>query len=414
MLKVAIIIIGDEILLGRVADTNSGVIARAMDAAGCRTVSVTTVGDEETSIREAVESALGSADLVFTTGGLGPTKDDITKHVLLNIFGGSLIRDDAVTQNIEKIFEGRNLKLNRLTLDQALVPSTAHIIQNRFGTAPIMVFHKDSKFLVSMPGVPNEMEGSLPYVLKYLSTKISIDTVARHSTFVVTGLAESALALRLEDFEKSLPITYKLAYLPDTSVIKLRLDAYDDLDRFEYYENLLNRTLGEIRELHILGIGEKSLGQLVVERLATKGQTLATAESCTGGNIARTITGVAGASTVFNGGAVTYSNSAKTNILGVGSETLKTYGAVSRQVVVQMAEGACNEFSTDYAVATSGIAGPGGGTLEKPVGTVWIAVKSPSGVVAECYHFPGNRNQVIARTTTTALIGILKSLKPIL
>lgn len=410
MINTSIVIIGDEILLGRVTDTNSGAIARAMDRAGSRIVSIATVGDNAQAIRNAVEAALAESDVVFTTGGLGPTKDDITKRVLTDIFGGETVRNDEVTKNIESIFAAKGLKLNPLTLDQALVPVSATIIQNRLGTAPIMVFSKDGKTLVSMPGVPFETEGMLPEVVRHIIEVRRPGTGLRHTTFVVTGISESALAGCLDSYEQSLPEDYKLAYLPDSPVIRLRLDGPEADVQYAAYSEALKSALSAINDLTILGCGEKTIGELVVERLKEKGLTMATAESCTGGNIAHIITSVPGASEVFAGGVVSYANSAKINVLGVGAETLADNGAVCRPVVLQMVGGACKVLAADCAVATSGIAGPGGGTPDKPVGTVWIAVRTPQGSEAVCYRFPGSRDRVIARASATALIMLLKRL----
>ena len=408
--KVAVVIIGDEILLGRVTDTNSGFIARAVDQCGGKVVRISTVGDSYSAIRQAIETAFDCADIVFTTGGLGPTKDDITKTVLTDFFGGELVRDKNITENIRKIFEKRNLRLNTLTLDQALVPSSASIIQNRLGTAPIMIFSKDSKILVSMPGVPFEMEGMLPDVMAYLQERFADTVPVLHHTWIISEISESALSQKLEAFENSLPVGYKLAYLPDSPIIKLRLDSEADDGLFNLFCRKLDDTLRSIDEVFILGEGEKTLGQIVVERLARDGLTLSTAESCTGGNIARVITGVPGSSAVFNGGVVSYANSAKINVLDVGKETLEENGAVSRPVVIQMVDGVSRIMSTTCAVSTSGIAGPTGGTPDKPVGTVWMAVKTPNGIQAVCHRFPGNRTRVIQRATATALILLLKAL----
>lgn len=406
----AIVIIGDEILLGRVTDTNSGAIARAVDMIGGRVVWVTTVGDNGKDISQAITQALDRADIVFTTGGLGPTKDDITKSVLTDIFGGKLVRDAAIIRNIEKIFEGRQLKLNELTLDQAIVPDSAHIIMNRLGTAPIMVFGRGDKTLIAMPGVPYETEGMLPEVIDHLNARYLHDGGSRHSTFVVTGLSESALAIVLADFENELGTGYKLAYLPDSPVIKLRLDGPEKDPDYTSVQSRLKDVLTNTAGLKILTCEDKTPGEAVVEKLAAKGLTLSTAESCTGGNIAHTITAVSGASAVFNGGVVSYANSAKINLLDVSKETLENYGAVSRQVVVQMADGVSRALMTDCAIATSGIAGPTGGTPEKPVGTVWIAVRTPRGTRTECFRLPGNRDRVIARATAQGLIMLLEEL----
>ena len=403
-LTAAIIIIGDEILLGRVLDTNSGFISRALDREGVTVKRIVTVGDNAAEIRHAVDSALAVADIVFTTGGLGPTKDDITKRVLLERFGGTMVRNNDVTAHLHDWAARRGMKLNELTLDQALVPSSADVMVNRLGSAPIMFFNENGKTLVTMPGVPFETEGMLPDVLGAIIADGKADG-RRHSTFIVTGITESALAMRLATFEEHLPEGFSLAYLPDSPIIKLRLDGVPD-DRFSVIEEVLAQRISDL----MIGRGEKTIGQLVVESLKTLGKTMATAESCTGGNIAHLVTSVPGSSDIFNGGVVSYANSAKINVLGVSPETLAAHGAVSEQTVLQMADGAARVLGTDYAVATSGIAGPGGGTDEKPVGTVWIGVHTPNGTFANVYRFPGNRDRVIARASATALINLLKSL----
>lgn len=401
----AIVIIGDEILLGRVQDTNSGFIARALDREGIRVVSVSTTGDNGADIKRAIDNAMAIADVVITTGGLGPTRDDITKRVLLDRFGGTPVRDADVTAHLHRWAEARGMKLNDLTLDQALVPSSARVMVNRAGSAPIMFFTDGSgKTVVSMPGVPFETETMLPDVIATLLADRRAEG-KRHSTFILSGITESDLAIRLADFEDSLPEGFSLAYLPDSPVIRLRLDGPDD-HRFDAFDNTLEERVADL----LLGAGEKSLGQLVVDALAKRGLTLSTAESCTGGNIARMITSVPGSSEVFNGGVVSYANSTKTDVLGVMPETLAVHGAVSEPTVRQMVEGATRVLHTDCAVATSGIAGPGGATPDKPVGTVWIAVNTPRAATAAVYRFPGTRDRVIARASATALINLLRQL----
>lgn len=409
-MKATIVIIGDEILLGRVTDTNSGFIARSVDPLGIKIGRIVTVGDERQAIYGAVTDALETSDIVFTTGGLGPTKDDITKNILTEIFGGEIVRDDSITRNIEEIFKGRNLKLNNLTLDQALVPSTAHIIQNRFGTAPIMAFRKGEKILVAMPGVPYETEGMMAEVLAYIKQLYLSDLSLRHFTRIVTGLSESALAINLAAFEDSLPAGVKLAYLPTSPIIRLRLDCQlDDSSCKAVVENF-DKVLNDIEGLHVLAAEDLPLAAIVIKELEARQLKLSTAESCTGGNIAHQITSVAGSSAVFNGCVVSYANTAKTDVLDVSAETLEKYGAVSRQTVVQMAEGVSHIMSTGCAIATSGIAGPTGGTDDKPVGTVWMAIKTPAGIHTFLHRFPGNRERVIERATSTALIHLLECL----
>lgn len=410
-MRASIIIIGDEILLGRVTDTNSGAIARALTPLGWEIVSIATVGDNAADIAEAVRRALSRSPLVITTGGLGPTKDDITKGVLTEIFGGELRADEAVAENARRIFAERGLEMNALTETQALVPSSCSVICNRYGTAPVMWFEQDGRVLVSMPGVPFETEGMLPDVAGRVAARFHPDVDIRHSSVMVAGICESALAERLAPFEASLGEGIHLAYLPQPGLIHLRLDGTGRAgsDIAARHGEAVARLHDELGDL-IIHDGEASAAAIVTDALRRRGLTLATAESCTGGNIARSITAVAGASDVFAGTVVSYSNEVKARVLGVKQATLDSVGAVSREVVEQMADGARRVIGTDIAVATSGIAGPGGATPGKPVGTVWMAWAGPGGVTSRLFRFPGNRNRVIERATTEALLGILKSL----
>jgi nicotinamide-nucleotide amidase len=412
-MKAAIVIIGDEILLGRVTDTNSGYIARALDRIGFEIVRISTVGDNGGDICGAVEQSLAEADVVITTGGLGPTKDDITKHVMCQIFGGELVRDDSVTQNIEQVFAKRHLTMNALTLDQALVPTSCRVIQNKLGTAPIMWFERNSKVLVAMPGVPFETEGMLDAaVVPQIQSHFNPDVYIAHRTLIISGITESDLAEKLDEWETKLPTGFHLAYLPDSPIIKLRLDGFgNDKNNVETIADTLYTELIEILGNLIVYVGDKSVPQILIDTLRDNHYLFGSAESCTGGNIAHLITSIAGSSDVFAGTIVSYSNDVKRNVLGVSAETLDTYGAVSEQTVSQMLDGACRALGVDCAVATSGIAGPGGGSPEKPVGTVWIGAKSPCGVSVKEYHFPGNRTRVINRATMTAMLMLIKQLK---
>lgn len=410
-MKASIIIIGDEILLGQVTDTNSGAIARTLGPMGWEIDSVVTVGDDAAHIAGAIDRAMASADLVITTGGLGPTKDDITKHVMIGIFGGELVVDPKVTDNIRRVFDLRGLKLNALTEAQALVPSSCRVIQNRLGTAPIMWFERDGRVLVAMPGVPFETEGMLPEVASQISARFAPDTLMCHSSVMVSGITESALAQHLEAYETSLGEGLHLAYLPTPGLIHLRLDGTGrrDSDIASRHSEAFDRLLSELGPLAI-HTGYATPAQMVLEAVRSRGLTLATAESCTGGNIAHRITAVPGSSDVFVGSVVSYSNDVKHKLLGVDNADLEKYGAVSRPVVEQMALGVCETTGAQCSVATSGIAGPGGGTPDKPVGTVWIAWATPAGVHSELLHLPGNRARVIDRATTEALLHLLKQL----
>lgn len=408
-MQASIIIIGDEILLGKVTDTNSGSIARMLDPAGWQIREIVTIGDERTAIADAVNRALEHSQLVITTGGLGPTKDDITKSVLTDIFGGELQVNHEVTENIRRVFALRGLTLNALTEAQALVPSSCRVIQNRYGTAPIMWFEKDDKVLVSMPGVPFETEGMLPEVGAAIAERFTPDSEVSHASVMVTGITESALATRLEDYESSLPQGLHLAYLPQPGLIHLRIDGIGikGAGVSRQVADAHRRLLDNLGDLAILD-HEASAAEIVIEVMKRRGATIATAESCTGGNIAHRLTMVPGSSEVYLGTIVSYANDVKVNALGVNSKDIESDGAVSRRVVEQMAQGALRLTGADCAVATSGIAGPGGGSADKPVGTVWIAWATPTATYSQVYKFPGNRSRIIDRASTEALLGLLK------
>lgn len=409
----SIIVIGDEILIGQVIDTNSGDIARMIRPFGWHVNDVQVVGDENSQILKAIERAFESSDVVLTTGGLGPTKDDITKSTLCQYFGGELYENAKVLENVKEIVAKRGLKLNELTVQQAIVPSSCKVIQNRVGTAPLMWFEKEGKVLVAMPGVPFEAiqmmrDAVLPMLLEKFHSNITIE----HRTLIITDWSESRLAMEISDWEDALPSYIHLAYLPKTGLIRLRLDGIhpdgdfinQELDRYKH--ELIERFGNDI-----LHDDDLTPSEILLHHLNRLGLTVATAESCTGGNIAHQITSIAGSSSVFMGSVVAYSNDVKHRVLGVKTETLEAFGAVSIPTVEEMAQGVCRVISTDCSIVTSGIAGPGGGSPDKPVGTVCIAVKSPNGIISATHHFPGNRSRVIDRATTTAIITLIKELK---
>ncbi len=414
-MNVSIIVIGDEILIGQVIDTNSGDIARMIEPCGWHVNDVQVVGDNASHILQAIDRAFESSDVVLTTGGLGPTKDDLTKTTLCQYFGGELYENADVLENVKEVVAKRGLKLNDLTAAQAIVPSSCKVIQNRVGTAPLMWFEKDAKVLIAMPGVPFETQQMFrEAVLPLLLEKYNSNTSIEHRTLLITGWSESRLAMEINDWEDALPSYIHLAYLPKPGLIRLRLDGMHIDNKF------LNQELDKYRDELIARFGDDVLHpddltppEILLHHLNRLGLTIATAESCTGGNIARQITSIAGSSSAFMGSVVAYSNDVKHRVLGVHNETLDTYGAVSLQTVEEMALGACNVIGTDCAIVTSGIAGPGGGTPDKPVGTVCIAVKSPRGIVSAVHHFPGNRSRVIDRATTIAIISLIHELKKI-
>ena len=406
-MRLSIIIIGDEILIGQVTDTNSGAIARQFGPAGWEIRSISTVGDEREAIAEAVNKALEQSDLVITTGGLGPTKDDITKSVLMEVFGGTLRHDAEVAANVRKIFERRHLNMNMLTETQAMVPDTCRVIQNRYGTAPIMWFERGEKVLVTMPGVPFETEGMLNEVYQQVMARFAPDLHLLHATYIVRGITESDLAEHLSEYEDNLGEGLHLAYLPGNGYIRMRLDGRGDSSIDVAFEGACERLKVALDD-YLVYEGDHTPAEIVIERLRQRGYTLATAESCTGGNIAHRITSIAGCSDVYVGSVVSYANEVKSGMLGVSAYDIACQGAVSRAVVEQMVAGACEKLGARCAVATSGIAGPGGGSAAKPVGTVWIGWCVNGVVESEEYHFPGNRTRVIDRASDVALLELLK------
>ena len=411
-MDVSVIAIGDELLIGQVVDTNSGWIARHLNPLGWNVKSVKVIGDDSNEIFKAIDEAFAQTDIVLTTGGLGPTKDDITKPTLCRYFGGELVYDKEVERNVLEVLNKRHLKINELTATQAMVPSTCRVIQNEVGTAPIMWFEKSGKVLVAMPGVPFETEQMMERkVIPQLLKRFVPDEHIEHRTFVVIDYMESKLAMTLADFENELPEYIHLAYLPKMGVIRLRLSGrLRDGEALKADMARLSMRLHNILGDSIVSYEDKPLAAIVGDKLKAKGLKLSTAESCTGGNVAHAITLNAGSSEYFEGSVVAYSNDVKRNVLKVPAEVLSSVGAVSRETVEAMCSGVASLMATDCAIATSGIAGPGGGTPEKPVGTVWVAVKCGERVESECYHLPGTRDRVIERTTTNVLCKLIKML----
>ena len=412
MTKCEIITIGDELLIGQVVDTNSAWMAQQLNEVGIELYQITSVHDDRQHIIAALDEAFSRADIVLTTGGLGPTKDDITKHVLCDYFQTHLIENAHVRAHIESLYRDRPDVLNRLTATQWLVPECAEILENRGGSAPLMIFHRGPKLLACMPGVPYEMkiamtEQILPYISRQLSA-ISHQTII-HRTLQVTGIAESSLAILLEDFENAMPAALHLAYLPKDGVIRLRLSSYGELTEAE-----MQQWFDRLRQLvsdYLIADIDQPLEVLLGQLLRDRHQTIATAESCTGGRLAALLNKHPGSSAFYMGSVVAYDNAVKQQVLGVRPESLEKYGAVSEAVVREMAEGVRALMHTDYAIATSGIAGPDGGSAEKPVGTVWIAWATPNGTTAECFHLGKLREQVTDRACLRALIGLLKQIR---
>lgn len=403
-MKAQIITIGDEILIGQIVDTNAAYISRALNSVGVVVTERLSIGDDRDRIIEALDTSLSQCDMVITTGGLGPTKDDITKKTLAEYFHSELVCDKEVYAHVKKMLEERGIEFNELNQGQALVPACCTVLPNMKGTAPGMWFERDGKVVVSLPGVPFEMEALMQEeVLPRLAEHFSLKQIV-HRTMITTGLAESMLAKRIEAWENALPPYIKLAYLPSPSQVRLRLSAYE-VDGRKVGEEIdrLFSQLEKIIPQYVVGYQNESIYTSVHKMLLRKGLTLATAESCTGGAIASHFTSQAGASGYFLCGVVSYSNEAKHNVLGVDMSDIERYGAVSRPVVEQMAEGARRISGADYAVATSGIAGPTGGTPDKPVGTVWMAVATPSGVRSQVKILGSAREQVIERAASTVV-----------
>ncbi|MDD4489337.1 MAG: competence/damage-inducible protein A [Paludibacter sp.] len=408
-MQVEIITIGDEILIGQIVDTNSAWMAAELNKAGFEVVQITSVHDDEKQITEALEAALERAEVVLFTGGIGPTKDDITKLTLCNYFDSKLVFDTRVYADIELLLKNRMRAMNELTKSQAMVPDKAVIISNPIGTAPITWFDKGEKVVVSMPGVPYEMKRAMKFeIIPRLQKQFQPQAII-HKTLLVAGYPESALALKIADWENALPESIHLAYLHNFNIVKLRLSAVQD--DFSATKNEIDRQVDLLK--FILGnaiIVEEdiTLEELVGRYLLASGKTLATAESCTGGHVAHRITTVAGSSAYFKGSVVAYSNEIKMNVLGVDATLLNKYGAVSREVSERMASGILKLMSVDYAIATTGIAGPDGGTDEKPVGTVWIAVGTKDSLVSRKFQFSLDRQLNIERTTQMALLMLLE------
>lgn len=412
---ISIVCIGDELLIGQVTDTNSGDIARHIELYGWKVASVQICGDEGEKIRQAIRQAFSQSDIVITTGGLGPTKDDITKEVLCREFGGTLKEDESVLENVKVVVEKRGLKMNPLTAAQAMVPTSCRVIQNRVGTAPVMWFEKDGKILVAMPGVPFEArEMFRSKVFPRLMEEFPSENIILHRTVIAAGISESALSTKLDDFENNLPREIHLAYLPKPGIIRLRLDGNFSANKAEDGKQMMDSCARELIGLtgeNFLYAGDKTPAEILLEELKARKLTVATAESCTGGSIAAALTAIPGASEAFLCGIVAYSNKIKESVLNVSTDTLINYGAVSVQTVREMARGARKVSGADIAMATSGVAGPGGGTPKKPVGTVAIAVSTPLETYADFYHFPGDRQRVIERSVTVALVNAIRHLR---
>jgi nicotinamide-nucleotide amidase len=407
-MKAEIITIGDEILIGQTVDTNSAWIGSEMSKAGFDVQRRVSVHDRHEDIVNALRQVEGRSDVVLITGGLGPTRDDITKPALCEFFDTRLVTDREVLKMIEELLKRRGYPMNYNNRSQADIPESCTVLKNKMGTAPGMWFEKDGTIFVSMPGVPAEMKYIMnEHVLPALKSRFTTQVII-HRTIMTYGTFEAKLAETLTDFEAFLPENFKLAYLPCYGVIKLRLtatgkDAGSLALQVEEQVGKLRRIIPEL----IFSENEEPLEKVTGFLLREKNLTLSTAESCTGGRIAGLITSVPGSSDYFKGSVVAYHNSIKTGILGVPEEMIREKGAVSEESVISMAEGVRRLLGTDLAVATSGIAGPDGGTPEKPVGTVWIAVAAENRTVTE-KHTLGRERQVNIERFSLAALNLLR------
>jgi nicotinamide-nucleotide amidase len=410
-MDIEIINIGDELLIGQVVNTNASWLAVELNKTGINVAKITTIGDNAEEIAATLDLALQNADGVLITGGLGPTKDDITKQILADYFGTSLIEDARTLEKVSNYFIQRGLPLTETNRKQALLPQNAVIIANDWGTAPAMCFKKDNKLVFSLPGVPFEMKQIFPHVTKMLKEYYELSFI-EHRTLLVCGIGESFLSDIISQWEDSLPDFIKLAYLPNAGIIRLRLSAHGN-----DHNLIVNELTAQINQLlplisdYFIGFEQDNLSQTITQRLLQSGKTLATAESCTGGNIAHVITLNAGVSSFFKGGVVAYANDVKQNVLGVKSETLQQFGTVSEQIATEMARGVMTLLDTDFAIATTGIAGPSGGSVKKPVGTIWICVCSRhNGIKTKQMCIPIIRSNFIERATNEALLLLLSLL----
>lgn len=392
-------------MIGQVVNSNAAWIGEVLTEIGIEVCRNMTIADRSQVIKSILAECAGRAELVIITGGLGPTRDDITKKALAEYFGSKLVKSEEALQGIRELLGSRGVKMNALNEEQAMVPDNCILLPNRFGTASGMWFSKGGTEFISLPGVPYEMKAMMTgAVLPRLRDAHALPAII-HKTLLVQGIPESHLSDRLGAFEDQLPENVKLAYLPSPGRVRLRLTGIgEDNDTIGKTidieaEKLRKSIPGE----NFYGYNEEQLERVVGKLLKEKGCTLALAESCTGGTIAQMITSVPGSSEYFLGSVVAYSNDIKQKVLGVKLETLKQFGAVSEDVVRQMAEGVLKVYGADYAIATSGIAGPDGGSPEKPVGTTWIAVASMEGIVSKVYHFGEHRGRNIQKASMTGL-----------
>ncbi len=408
---VEIITIGDEILIGQIVDTNSAWMAQALNTIGVKVKQITSVSDNREHILAALNEASKRAHLVLITGGLGPTKDDITKATLCDYFGGGLIFSDLQYAQVEKLFRSFGREVTEINRKQAEIPERCELIVNYNGTAPGMWFEKDGIYYMSMPGVPYEMKAMMEtQVIPKIRDAFSLPVIV-HRTFLTQGIGESVLSEMITDWEDALPNHMKLAYLPSPGMVRLRISAHGENEmhvsaEIEEQAKELYKHIGN----YIYGEGEETLEAIILNILKKDKKTLSLAESCTGGNISHLLTSIPGASDAFVGGAVVYTNTMKVHVLGVLPQTITDYGVVSEEVVREMAKGAIQKFNSDFAIAVSGVAGPGADKDGNPVGSVWIAIAGKDFTEAKKFQFSTNRERNITMSSYAALNYLRKQL----
>ena len=413
-MQAEIIAIGDEILIGQTIDTNSAFIASQLNLQGIQVHQKKVIADTAEAIISAMESVHPDTKYVFMTGGLGPTKDDITKKTLLDYFGGEMIFEEAIYAHIKTLFASFNREPKEVHRQQAFVPSSCVTILNETGTAPGMRFERNGCFFFSTPGVPYETEHLvgdkiLPWILE-----TQMEGKLYHKTLITQGRGESDLAEILKDWEEALPPELKLAYLPSPGLVRLRLSGnaatkQESKALVDAGVEVMHQLLGDL----IFGEDASSLEEILGKSLLQRRMSISTAESCTGGYLGHLITKIPGSSAYYLGGVVAYSNQLKESLIGVPLDLIETHGAVSEAVALEMAKGIRELTGSDFGVATTGVAGPGGGSAEKPVGTVWIAVSGPQGEKARCYHFGSHRQRNIRRSALMALDRLRKEVQKI-
>ena len=401
-----IITIGDEILIGQTVDTNSAWLGEHLNTYGIEVIQITSINDKKESIVAAIKSAENRANIILITGGLGPTKDDITKKVLADYFGASLIMHEGTLQRIKHIFESRGRSLIQANIDQALVPDSCEVIPNTKGTAPGMYFEKNGKIYVSMPGVPYEMKAMMENVVFEKLNKQGDNYAIVHKTITVVGVPESHLAQIIESVEDRLPSDIKLAYLPHLNLVRLRLSGKSILRSEVELMTDIDTNFEKIKELigNVWFKGDQGIAEIIGTMLKANKQTIGTIESCSGGFVAHSITANAGSSAYYKGSLLTYAYETKVRLADINQDVLNNVGAVSEEVCEAMAKNAKQKLDVDYCISTTGIAGPDGGTADKPVGLVYIGLAKPDGSVEvkKC-EFHGTRLQIIERTAYTSL-----------